>query len=1208
MMTNPATHFIASGNQLNLVSYVPSKVPFSKPKMQLVPFADWPIERPPSASAALARLLRALEDNEIGDDGAPFIVPDGSGVSLHQDLVASLTDSEALALDLPPATTLALQLQSSGLIQRAGFRIDFSWIRKGGVPVRTTLEAGSLVFNSKKWRIPEPLHSVLRCVEKVNNASDEALRQIALAELKTAIGEEAGARIRSDGVIERLRIAYASAFSLDLRDTVNGPDFDPVLFSRERLQLAVEGNELDQDSDSLLPPTLAQGFARRFRAGSGARRSYLLDDGSLLFLDPQVARALEEVRLVQSAPAEQRRAFAASPQRHLSAALSSSSVEVGDDNSAVDFGRFIETKQFSERVAGVDIWRKPVLPWIKPKADSWLPEAFGLRVGEPPEAQMITLSYEMVPDALDAIQSALSEKRPHFAIDGQNLPATQATLVALQSLDALVSASPIDNPELPGQPPESLRQRYFLQVRDNLEDVSFAPLGQNATAQDVLLPETMPSGIRTAAKAHQIAGLRWLAENWLVGRPGAVLADDMGLGKTFQALAFVVWLRSRPGTHAPILIVAPSGLLDNWEAEIRRHIEPDGLGRIVRAAGAELARIRKEAGRDIENGDAVLMEGAWSSAGIVLTTYETMRDYHMSFARQHFAAIFYDEAQKLKNPASQLTRAAKALNAKFQLALTGTPVENRLQDLWSIVDVVHPGLLGSSKQFEEQYPAKSHALRDLHQFLTSNKDGQPPVLLRRMKEQCLDSLPAKRIVTMPVSMPIKQALAYEQVVMRALALKGTGERGGMLEVLHSLRGVSLHPTRPEDAGKHDNYLADSARVAATIGILKDISAKGEKALVFCESLAMQALLADELRRQFDLPHAVLRIHGALPSTARQAAVEVFQTRGPGFDVMILSPKSGGVGLTLTAANHVIHLSRWWNPAVEDQATDRVYRIGQTKEVTVYLPQAIHPDEMLGPTSFDLRLHALMERKRELGQGLLAPGEDEADADSLFDLVVTDAVEALPPKKPPAERIEQPAIADHPVSSPQKSIRKILGIAKVAKSESAPASHPIATPRAYSLATWPRRVVYEEGGPRDRTIFTAPIADDPIRELVIVDPYGAAGDRARRMTADFARVLIGDGRGAEPVKLVTFDAESVSLTEPETSDSQYTGMHECWRRHFGENTGLQFMQLSKRGNRQLHDREVRATTRSGRRLVWDIGRGIEGVMTARFRCTVVFTEE
>ncbi|GEO01848.1 superfamily II DNA/RNA helicase and SNF2 family-related protein [Novosphingobium sediminis] len=1183
--------FRAEGNLVRLYAMSAGRGPFARPQEQVVPFSDWVSTRPQQASAAVAELLKALEDEETGHDGKPLVHPAEDGCELHPDLVARFCDSEAEALGLPAATTLALELKSSGLIHRPGFRIETAWTRGSGVPVRAKILSGRLLAQGQEWRVPEPLHTALRFVEQVNASHDESERQAALAGLKAAIGDEGNTRIRSDGVIQRLRLAYASGFSLALKDTPNGPDFDPVLFNRERMLSAQDGTVLDQDRDGLLPPTIAAGFTRRFRSGNGTRTAFLLDDGSLLFIGPQLARQLEKVRQAQSGTAEQRRAFAAAPHRYLDEVL-----ENPDDADGATPPCFVETTQFSERVAGIDIWRKPVLPWIKPKPGTWLPETFGLRIGDPPNAQSFEIPPDRVGTALAAAQQAVREDRPLFSFEGQAVPATQAAITALQGLGEIVAAARDQRGQVPRTAPENLMQRYFLQVRDNLDDVAFAPLSSASVAVEP--PQSMPSAMRTTAKPHQVAGFRWLASCWLSGRPGALLADDMGLGKTFQALAFLTWLRRSEAATAsgPMLIVAPSGLLANWEAEARRHLEPDALGRIVRAYGSELGRNRIGSDLDTDAGRPVIDPRAWCDAGVVLTTYETMRDYHMSFARQPFAAVLYDEAQKLKNPASQITRAAKTLNAKFQLAMTGTPVENRLQDLWSIIDVVHPGMLGSSKAFEERFPALPGKLRELHDLLSEEQDGMPPVMLRRLKSECLDSLPAKHIVTLPEPMPPAQARAYEQVVLRAMAVKGMGERGRMLEVLHALRSVSLHPVGPDHAGGHATYLDDSARLAATMKVLGEIANKGEKALVFCESLAMQAYLAAELQRHFRLAHPVARIHGAMLAKARQAAVDAFQERAPGFDVMILSTKAGGVGLTLTAANHVIHLSRWWNPAVEDQATDRVFRIGQTRDVTVYLPQAIHPDPAMGPTSFDLRLQELMERKRQLGEGLLAPGDSESDADSLFDLVITDAAFDLPAAPDPAPTPIEPEEPAHP-----KGIRKILGLAR-----SMPTPAPPAVPTR-PVADWPRRVVYEEGGLRDRAIFTAPIADDPIRELVIVDPYGAAGEHARRQIADFARVLIGDGQGVETVQFISFDAESVEIREFETSERQFLHMQECWKKTFGSAVDLQFTQVSRRGNRGLHDREVRATTRSGRKLIWDIGRGIAGVMTARHRCTVVLTE-
>ena len=1172
------TTFEATGNTVALVRETPARLPFGKPTRAVLPFDDWIGARPAAASAAVARLLQALDDAEIGSDGAPLVATDNESATLHPALVAQLSDSEAEALGLPPATRLALDLKSSGLIFKPGFRIDTRWVRSGGVPVRATLAGDRLQHDGRTWRIPEPLYGTLGHVAAVNAALDEPARQSALADLKRTIGTDAASRIATDGIIDRLRLSYASGFSLALRTEGGQFDFDPVLFGRERLDVA-EDQTLDEQSDSLLPPALANSFTRRFRMGDGTRRTYLLDDGSILYIDPQRGRVLTEVRRVQAGTPEQRRAFATAPERHIAEALRAAGEEPGDVARL-----FVETQQFSERVAGIDIWRKPVLPWVKPKPDSWLPESFGLRIGEGTDARTIAVAPEQVEALGAAAEAAVREERRDFVFAGERIPATQATVDALKSLAALAEAA--DRPDTP-EPPPALRQRYFLQVRDNLDDLAYAPLVA-CQAAAAAPPADPPLALRSSPKPHQVDGFRWLAACWQAGLPGALLADDMGLGKTFQALALLAWMRQQEPHPRPVLIVAPTGLLANWRAEITRHLEPDALGRVVGAHGRELAAMRGGVGRDIDSGASALDPAGWAHAGVVLTTYETMRDYHLSFARQPFAAILYDEAQKLKNPASQITRAAKTLNARFSLALTGTPVENRLQDLWSIFDVVHPGLLGSSKSFETTYPADPERLQALHDRLATGQDGLPPVLLRRLKEECLGSLPGKTVRALPLPMPARQAAAYDLVVHKALAVKGTGQRGRMLEVLAQLRGVSLHPVAPDEAGSDAAYWTDSARLATLFALLDEIAGKREKVLIFCESLAMQALLAAEIRRRYSLNHPVARIHGGVAGDARQQAVDTFQAGPPDFDAMILSPKAGGVGLTLTAANHVVHLSRWWNPAVEDQATDRAHRIGQTREVTVYLPQAVHPDPALRDTSFDLKLHALMERKRLLSRGLFAPGEEESDADALFDAVVTEAA---------AEPDPLPRVAPPPALPQPKPILSLRPRA----------AEPVTSAGAQP-SRWPRRVTYQANGARDLGIFSAPVAEDPVRELIIIDPYAAAGTRARDETARFGKLLLGDGKGGETVRLITFDADSVDVQPPESSDQQYADMLDRWRRLFGDRVDLQYFQQSRRSNRSLHDREVRAKTRSGRTLIWDLGHGIGGVMTNRFKCNVTLTEE
>jgi hypothetical protein len=1190
------SHFQATpqhaGEHIELIRITQSRLPFGKATQEVVPFDDWMLHLPAGVTGAVARLMQSLADGEAAEDGLPLIITDTTGATLHSTLVARLAEPDAAAFGLPPATRLTLNLQNVGLIHQPDFRIEPRWTRAGGVAVRAQVSGARIRHDGTDHRLPEPFYSTLSAVARVAESGNDAARQEALAQLRATMGDEAGGRIAADGYIERLRLAYAAGFSLDLKVSGANFDFDPVLFGRERMDEAEDGPLLDQGADSLLPPAMAASFARRFRKGAAPSRTYLLDDGSILFLDPQLTQALAVVHEAQRGTPEQRRAFARNPARAVADGLRQAGEDPGETAAL-----FVETQQFSERVSGIDIWRKPVLPWIKPRPNSWLPEKFGLRIGDEPDARMVEIALDRIVPARDAAEQALHEARASFSFDGQEIPATQATYRALDDLAALVKDDQTSDPNGAGPPPEIVRTRYFLQVRDNLEDVAYTPIGGEAGSPADLPPPALPSSLLSSPKPHQIDGFGWLTACWRSGMPGALLADDMGLGKTFQALAFLAWIRQEQPHPKPILIVAPTGLLANWRAEIERHLAPGTLGSIVNAYGTNLKAMRGDAGRDIDAGASGVDVEGWAHAGVVLTTYETMRDYHLSFARLPFAAIVYDEAQKLKNPASQMTRAAKTLNARFQLAMTGTPVENRLQDLWSIFDVIHPGLLGSSKAFETLYPAtEPDRLQALHDLLVEPQGARPPLLLRRMKDDCLAGLPAKHVRAMPMPMPPVQAAAYSRAIGRALAVKGSGEQGRMLEVLHQLRGISLHPKNPEEAAGDERYFEDSARLDTVFTLLETIANAREKALIFCESLAMQALLAHEIRRRFALSHPVPRIHGGVAGDARQREVDAFQKRGLGFDAMILSPKAGGVGLTLTAANHVIHLSRWWNPAVEDQATDRAYRIGQERDVTVYLPQAVHPDPAIGPLSFDLKLHALMERKRSLSRGLLMPGEEDGDAGALFDAIVQDGgeVEAAIDEalSPPKSEPEQPA-AD--TSRPRLSLRP------------RPASAPVFAP-SRPVANYPRRIVYEPHGPRDLAIFQRPVNGEQIEILEIRDPYACAGRRARENLVEFVAMMLSQASNVAVVRLKSWDADSVGLNVPESTQEQHGDLAARWKARIGDRARLQHLQVSRFQDRRFHDREVRADTRSGRTLIWDLGSGIDGVMRRDRECRVTLTEE
>jgi SNF2 family DNA or RNA helicase len=304
--------------------------------------------------------------------------------------------------------------------------------------------------------------------------------------------------------------------------------------------------------------------------------------------------------------------------------------------------------------------------------------------------------------------------------------------------------------------------------------------------------------------------------------------------------------------------------------------------------------------------------------------------------------------------------------------MTGTPVENRLADLWCIVDAVHPGYLGELKGFSARYERQpdEFELRSLKDQLDRSRGERPPLMVRRLRWDHLPDLPSCEESILQAPMPPPQHAAYEATIAEA---RDAGTRGAMLSALSALRNISLHP-HPLGAESDPEFISASARLVLLFRILDDLGDRHERALIFLDDRTMQARIAGLIQRRYLLPALPMIINGAVPGATRQARVNRFQLAGSGFDVMLLSPRAGGVGLTLTSANHVIHLERWWNPAVEDQCTGRVLRIGQVRPVTVHIPQSICSNRL----SFDQNLHSLLQRKRALVRDTLGSGQVSED--------------------------------------------------------------------------------------------------------------------------------------------------------------------------------------------------------------------------------------
>jgi len=903
-------------------------------------------------------------------------------VLVNHSAIAALTERKAQSLSLPPDAPYVLSLDHHSTLDRDDFRFIVGWTGLNGIPAMGAERNGVMLeVGTKTYRLPKPLYELIEAVDQFNEKApegrDERLYQWSL--VQEHLPAEAVANIEADRYIDATRVAHATAFSLSLKAGPDGIDFDPVLFGPQ-IQSVLE-DVSDQDAepeiperDQVVPEAYQQVFAReRFRVFENSQPHYALGEGWYVAIDPELRQALDIVRDAQSADTDTRREFARTPRAYLRNQLPDDYPEEALE------ALFIETVEYSQRVQAVGLWQPPVLPWIQQSPEQWLPEKFGLRLG----GEFITLDADEVPRVLMTVEEAIEQGKPTIDCKGKEIPANEESLEALRTLLKATRKPPAeDKPESEDEAPEENRDLLVLQIEENLDELGFK---RQLTPRKAHAELTLPATLQSRLKSHQHEGLQWLWSAWQSGLPGVLLADDMGLGKTLQALAFLAWLRERMQAgerrRRPVGVVAPVGLLNNWQMEHDLHFDDGGIGEPLIAYGSAIKSLRTGSGRETQLGAPVLDTERIRRADWVLTTYETIRDYQHSFGAVPFEALIFDEVQKIKTPGTLVTEAAKAMNVDFVVSMTGTPIENRLADLWCIMDMTQPGYLGNLAEFSKTYERDmdEEKLVELKSRLADAAEACPPSMLRRLKVDSLEGLPDKIENVLEVEMPPIQANAYREAVLEA---KTISTKGGMLKALQALRSVSLHPVHPEQAdGEH--YIQESARLAACFSVLDKIAKADEKSLIFVESLDMQPVLAALIQQRFGLDRPPLLISGKVSGPARQQRVNEFQQRGAGFDVIILSPRAGGVGLTLTAANHVIHLSRWWNPAVEDQCTDRVYRIGQKRDVQVYYPQAIHPDPDLREASFDLKLHALLARKRDLSREFLVPPVADGDAAGLF---------------------------------------------------------------------------------------------------------------------------------------------------------------------------------------------------------------------------------
>lgn len=611
---------------------------------------------------------------------------------------------------------------------------------------------------------------------------------------------------------------------------------------------------------------------------------------------------------------------------------------------------------YSERVIGIGLYEPKIYPFISPYKSEWIP-SFKIEDRTNGTKNLIIRSIAELKTLEDSLANAKSEGKKYFDFNGINLTVPNAESIIKHAKEVLSKKEPVESQGALSVEKKKETAKVLI-IEDNVEQIGFdQSTGQIKLPKTAVLmkDEALKGGI--ALKKHQEEGIAWLQYCLEKKAQGVLLGDDMGLGKTLQVLYLIDWhYRKFNRENKPYLIVAPVSLLENWSNEYQKFFENGMSFNIVRHAPA------------VNDNEFISRH---SFKHIMLMSYECLRRGQLTMGLLDFAIIAIDEAQKIKEPGTRITNAVKALKGDFKIAMTGTPVENTFMNLWCIMDFAVPGFMGTAKEFAKKYqaPLKSSStdIKKLGEQLHKEMGGY---FLRRLKCDVAKELPPKHLMFKEEPMPKEQLNRY----LMSIDIGGKPEQGDALRRIQELKRISDHPYLDEKRWEdfpNSELINSSAKLIATIKILDEIRLKGEKVIVFTERRDMQRMLQRIFLDNYELTTSIINgeskssTEGNNPS--RQKTIDNFQEK-EGFNIIIMSPLAAGIGLNVVGANHVIHYSRHWNPAKENQATDRVYRIGQTKEVFIYYPMAVADNF----DSFDKVLDGLLKRKMNLANASLYP--------------------------------------------------------------------------------------------------------------------------------------------------------------------------------------------------------------------------------------------
>lgn len=850
------------------------------------------------------------------------------GCLLPYENIYLLDEDERILLGVPQPYDKAMRLVGTSMLNLSDFeyKVEFLTYVPDGELIVCERGGNILVKGRDKYLLNEAQYALLNRVDAFNSTPEEDkttdynLR--CFAEIK-ALAEQAGCQL--DSYLENENVYAPERIKIEIGRDDEGFTVEPAV--------DIEENDKFQTYFDKMRKVQAQYPVQR---ENGERVRIVLNKEqkeNLHYLKEQCGKhkTREEIQKIIEQPTEY-----------------------------FDPNAFDLSELYSDRVIEIGVYKPKFYPFICPYKSCWIA---GATVETPQNGTTkVTINSEEELERLKReIQSAKENKKGIVEYNNTQLDIEDAMFLAQTAEKQLKDSSQPAKVETENDN----EARNVLIIEENAEELGFAVKERIIEKGDKYTLFTDPflqEGF--SLKDHQKEGVAWLQHLYKSKASGCLMADDMGLGKTLQILYFIDWHSRKYANHKPYLIVAPISLLENWRNEYERFFMQPRM------------KINMLTSKDVTRKFNKSIVDKMQKMDIILTNYESLRISQLNFCAVEFDVVALDEAQKIKSPGTLVTNAAKALKCNFKIAMTGTPVENSLLDLWCIMDFCVPGLLGNAKAFAAQYqnPLKKEDT-DIVALGNEVHDKLGVYFMRRLKKDAAKDLPDKIELKEKVLMPPVQKEIYASVVNDYTS----GIQPNMLVTIMHLREVSEHPYLYDSTllnHETDEIVDTSARLQATIKFLDEIKKKEEKVIIFVERKETQKMLQKLCLKRYGIITKI--INGDTPSIvkrnmpnkqSRQSSIDEFQAVD-GFNVIIMSPVAAGMGLNVTAANHIIHYSRHWNPAKENQATDRAYRIGQTKDVFVYYPMAVRADIK----SFDETLDDLLSRKTSLATSTIFPTE------------------------------------------------------------------------------------------------------------------------------------------------------------------------------------------------------------------------------------------